>query len=86
MRKNELLIRVIVGALAVSVLSVVPEDLGAQLANASASTIALSGNNIATVTGFGRSASILLAWPCPAPGSAWRSCPFRCGPVSGPSG
>lgn len=34
-------------------LSVVPEDLGAQLANASASTIALSGNNTATVTGFG---------------------------------
>ena len=39
MRKNELLIRVIVGALAVSVLSVVPEDVGAQLANASASDL-----------------------------------------------
>ena len=41
------------GALAVSVLSVVPEAVSAQLANASASTIALSGNNTATVRGFG---------------------------------
>ena len=53
MCKNELLIRVTLGALAVSVLSVIPEDVGAQLANASASTIALSGNNTATVRGFG---------------------------------
>jgi len=53
MRKNDLLIRVAVGALAVSVLSVVPEAVSAQLANASASTIALSGNNTATVRGFG---------------------------------
>ena len=53
MRKNELLIRVTVGALAVSALSVVPEAVSAQLANASASTIALSGNNTATVRGFG---------------------------------
>ena len=46
-------IRATVGALVVSMLSVAPEDVGAQLANASASTIALSGNNTATLSGFG---------------------------------
>ena len=53
MAKNDFLIRVAVGALAVSMLSVTPGDVGAQLANASASTVALSGNNTASVTGFG---------------------------------